>query len=334
MSILWWGTKGENSLPLERVPTAEEIEETEIIVLGELIDSHHVASLMEQIKLSGSRPSIIRVTGVDSFEGRTVEKEEDLPRAIAQATRLRKLQAENERLVAKLTEANQLLEEKNKKLDEFTATVAHDIRGPLGGIVMKLQYVLDTFELPERVNIILKKALGSGERLTHVVQGMYELAKIGAKAATMEFVDLNRLLKEMVSDLSLDEVNNLELEIGELPKVWGNQTLLSRMFHNLISNAIKHNDKERVRITIKERARFERSLASFVEIEIKDNGPGIPKELREQIFSPFFRASKTEGLGLGLSVVKKIVDLHFGNISIDDSFIVSLPTERLEFSRS
>ncbi len=334
MSVLWWGTKNEDSIPSNKTPSLEELEHTEIIVLGESLSPSQVASIMEQIKISGSRPSIIRVSGVDSFEGRTVSSEEEVPRAISQAKRLRKLQAENERLVAKLTEANQLLEEKNKKLDEFTATVAHDIRGPLGGMVMKLQYVLDTFDLPERAVIILKKALGSGERLTHVVQGMYELAKLGAKATKMEFVDLNIVLGQLVSDLSLDEEANIEIEIGALPKVWGNQSLLSRLFSNLITNAVKHNDKSKVKISINERFRVERSLASFVEIEVKDNGPGVPVELRELIFSPFFRASQTEGLGLGLSVVKKIIDLHFGEIKIDDSFIVTLPTERLEFSRS
>lgn len=334
MTVLCWGTNSEDAIPADKTPTLEELEKTEILILGEALDPTKIAALIDEIKLSGSRPSLIRVSRSDSFEGRTVKTEEELPSAISQVKRLRKLQAENERLVAKLTEANQLLEEKNKKLDEFTATVAHDIRGPLGGIVMKIQYVIDTFELPERAVIILKKALGSGERLTHVVQGMYELAKLGAKATKMEFVDLNIVLGQLVSDLSLDEEANIEIEISDLPKVWGNQSLLSRLFSNLITNAVKHNDKSYVKISIRESSRVERSLASFVEIEVKDNGSGVPVELREQIFSPFFRASQTEGLGLGLSVVKKIVDLHFGEIRVGDSFIVTLPIERLEFSRS
>jgi signal transduction histidine kinase len=145
--------------------------------------------------------------------------------------RIRRLEQENSNLLAKLTEANLMLEEKNRRLDDFSATVAHDIRGPLGGISMKLEYILDqygnTFE--PRVVQLLDRGLQATTRLTHVVQAMYDFAKLGSKAAKMCQVNLKKLINEVVADMSFDE--NIEIRIGiaeNLPVVWGHAELLRR----------------------------------------------------------------------------------------------------------
>jgi signal transduction histidine kinase len=119
----------------------------------------------------------------------------------------------------RLTEMLGLLEEKNKRLDEFSMTLAHDIRGPLAGISMKLEYLLDVFpnEMPPRATQLMTRALDSSKRLTSIVQSMYEYARLGAKAAKFQAVDLGTLVRETLSDLPLDAALDVKVGVDTLP---------------------------------------------------------------------------------------------------------------------
>jgi signal transduction histidine kinase len=266
--------------------------------------------------------------------------------SVRQLLRIRRLEQENRLMMAKLMEANILLEEKNRRLDEFSATVAHDIRGPLGGISMKLEYILDVYEgeLEGRLQELLKKSLVSVQRLTDIVQAMYDFAKLGAKAARMIDLDLQALVTEVVSDLPLQESEDISIFVGPLPRAWGNPELLRRLFSNLVSNAIKYNSKTNKQVSISCSGTSENSLASFVEIAVKDNGDGIdPADLRE-VFSIFRRGGhqpmNSDGLGVGLAVVRRIIELHYGKIRVESTvqegttFFVTLPSERISFGES
>lgn len=262
--------------------------------------------------------------------------------AVRQLMRIRRLELENRRLVAQLTEAKIFLEEKNKRLDEFCATVAHDIRGPLGGISMKLEYLQDKYgeSKDERFDVLVKRAYESSRRLIDIVQAMYSYAKLGSKSAQMHELDLKLLVEEVIRDMTFDEQLDISIGLGELPTIWGNAELLRRVFINLLANAVKYNDKKEVIINIGLEKKVHRTLGTFVQIFVSDNGPGIPAAEQPAIFSMFRSGvdnKRGDGLGVGLAVVQRIVELHFGEVAVQSSpgegckFLVTLPAERIDF---
>ena len=314
-----------------------------------------VLNLLHWLKLQDSEPAVLVVgeanlneitqlysSGCQRFIGRGPDWLQDLAQSARSALRIRRLQAENQTLLSRLTEANRLLEEKNRRLDEFSATLAHDIRGPLAGVGMKLEYVLDKYgaQFPERAITLLNSSLQATTRLISLVQTMYDFAKLGARAARMHTLQLSTLIKEVIGDLHVNEARQIEIGIGELPAVWGAEDLIRRVFLNLISNAVKYNDKEVVIINIGTGNTRITPLATFVEIFVEDNGPGISAEEQESIFG-FFNRSKqhthsTDGLGVGLGVVQRIAELHFGNVELTSTpetgarFSIWLPVEEIK----
>jgi signal transduction histidine kinase len=271
---------------------------------------------------------------------------EEIQPSVRHLLRLRRLEEENRTLLSKLTEANALLEERNKRLNEFSATLAHDIRGPLGGISMKLEYTLDHYaaKLEPRCVDLLQRTLKASERLNGIVQGMYDFARLGAKATIMAPIPLATFLDEVAADLNVDTTKDVRLTIGEMPTVYGTDALLRRVFINLIANAIKYSNKPCCEISVYQTGMHQRSIAAFAEIVIEDNGPGIPQDEIRDLFSMFSRGTTshgdTEGVGIGLAVVQRIIELHYGKIRVESEvgkgtkFIMQLPVEKIELGDS
>ena len=121
--------------------------------------------------------------------------------------------------------------------------------------------------------------------------------------------------------------------------VWGNPELLRRAFINLVGNAVKYSDKSEVIINIGMRSIENRSLARFCQVFVQDNGAGVDPGELQSIFTMFSRGARfregKEGLGIGLSVVQRIVELHFGEVSVESvvgqgsTFVLTLPLERI-----
>ncbi len=319
----------------------------------------HDVSGIEQLvasRLLDSEPSVLAVSRSDDSEllsavygtgcYRCIVKEgrwlKELAPAVRHLLRIRRLERENAKLIAKLTEANVLLSEKNKRLDEFSGTVAHDIRGPLGGINMKLEYICDIYkdDVDERLSKLLVGTFDASKRLLSVVQSMYEFAKIGAKAAKMETFSLGKLVDEVVQDLNFRDDLDIQISIQELPEVWGSDPLIRKIFINLINNAVKYNDKKQILINIGQGEITHRSLGEFAEFYVEDNGPGIPESEMNDLFTMFRRGrdadKKCDGVGIGLSVVKQIAELHYGSVGVSASalggtrFSFTLPLQEIE----
>jgi signal transduction histidine kinase len=193
---------------------------------------------------------------------------------------------------------------------------------------------------------MLERALSTTQRLVLMVQTMYNYAKLGAKAAHMEEVDLDQLLQTMLSDFDIAREKIINVVLEALPKVWGNRELLSRVFANLITNAVKYSDKEEPAIKISLQEVIEKPLGRFVVVHLADNGPGIKEESQGEIFNMFRRGEQIskDGLGVGLAIVKRIIDLHYGEVRIvkkesypDCNFaglnlVLELPTHKVNFA--
>lgn len=329
----------------------------DILILDFQMISAASLSIIHEMKLLESSPKVVVLSdsftqeqvrqlysaGCDQCLSSKLDDTSEIVVTLRHVSRMKRLEEENGRLIAKLTEANALLADKNKRLDEFSGTVAHDIRGPLGGIAMRLEYIRDVYrdELDQKFADIVEGTLTASRRLIDVVQAMYEYAKLGNHAGNLKEVELVELIQEVVSDIKYGSEKDIKIGLDELPKVWGNPGLLRKIFLNLISNAIKYSDKHSILINIGIHGYKERSFGKFVELFVSDNGPGIPKEEQDKICDMFSRSKRdaaVEGLGIGLAVVKRVVELHFGTFTLDTSytdgtkFVFSLPVEEIDLS--
>ncbi len=250
--------------------------------------------------------------------------------------RLKKAKADDE--IGQMTDSfNHMLsrlEEAFNRQKRFTASAAHELKTPLATVKAGIQVLdrdetADLQDYKENAGIIMK----SVDRLTSVVNDLLMLASAEEGNQNMsESIELDVMLDTVLSDISaLYEKCNITYEIDLRENaVTGNAGMLYRAFYNLIENAYKYN-----------RPNGKVSVKSFsdddsVSIEISDTGVGISEEHQPLIFEAFYRVDasrsrKTAGAGLGLSLVKTIVEQHGGTITLESKpevgskFLMVLP---------
>lgn len=316
----------------------EEIDnnDTKIVLVYEDTANWPYEYFLNKVKLTLNTPSVVVLSkkiddamyvnslyslGCASCLVKDDEWESKLSITIRHIIRSQKLEEINRELTMRLTEVNMMLNQKNNRLDEFCRTVAHDIRGPLGGLIMRLEYLIDKYDqVPkERFKTLLNSSLEVSSRLIEQVQAMYEFAKLGKEATNMDFFDMNVVISSLLEDMNLSDDKNISFTIDNFPFIWGSKELVRRVFINLISNAIKYNDNEKKTIYIGFGGIEKLPMGIFAKIFVKDNGIGIPEKSLNDIFKLFNRVSSKkddDGLGVGLSVVQRSVELHMGKIEV------------------
>lgn len=228
---------------------------------------------------------------------------------------------------------DQLLQsEKMMALGEMSATIAHEIRNPLicvGGFARRL---LKDESLSDKsrkyVNVISEETT----RLENILQDILTFSR----DTRMQFTscNLNTIIKSVLDILAL-EITDREIEVNacfytELTPIQADAQQLKQVFLNLITNALHQVPETRGLITIMTNNAL--SAKGGVTVEITDNGGGIPTEIIENIFNPFF-TTKGTGTGLGLAITKKIIDNHKGNINVRNrpgvgvTFVINLPLD-------
>jgi len=339
---------------LESFHRALSQNEFDIVVLDYDLPDARGSELLAHLRVRDHEPDVLIVSKCDEPDTirsiaesrkRYVVRDEkwvdSLVLAIRDMIRIRRLEREMSVIQERLTAANVKLEEKNRRLDDFCATIAHDIRGPLASLILKTEYIVEAYQetLDQRCVRLLTRAAESAHRLIGVVQGMYEFAKVGAGTVRFEMVDLRELVSEVLGDLNIEDSVEIKIGVGSLPHVWGNPSLLRRVFVNLISNSIKYSDKEEVCINVGCEGEVVQGAERFVRLYVEDNGPGIASEEIATIFEMFKRGrshkDQTDGMGIGLAVVQRVVELHHGTIELNSEpgrgcrFTFALPTEAI-----
>lgn len=201
----------------------------------------------------------------------------------------------------------------------FSQNAAHELRTPLSVIKTKLDvFKKKSNRTKEEYETLLSVIDRYVERLSNLVQELLELTNMDALEYT-QTIHIKAIVKEVLEELSISakEKNIKIFLVGEEQRIKGNANLMYRAFYNLVENAIKYNI-ENGSIEI-ELVKIEKGSM----IQIKDTGIGIPYKARELIFEPFFRVDKSRsrklgGAGLGLSIVKNIIEQHQGEISVSD----------------
>ncbi|TDD76970.1 PAS domain S-box protein [Flavobacterium caseinilyticum] len=221
------------------------------------------------------------------------------------------------------------LERKNKELDQFAYIVSHDLKAPLRAINNLSEWIVEDMpEMPDDVSANFGLLRGRIVRMENLINGVLDYSRIGRTKIEKERTDLIKILNQVID--SVVPVEGFEVIVGaNIPTITTEKILIEQVFSNLISNAVKYNDKAIGKIE----CQYE-SLPDFHQFSIKDNGPGIAEEYHKKVFKVFQTIEardKKESTGIGLSIVKKIIEEKGGNIYIESevdqgaNFIFTLP---------
>lgn len=208
----------------------------------------------------------------------------------------------------------QQLEKSNKELYEYAHIVSHDLKSPLRSIDALISWIKSDNEgnLDEMTLQNFKLIEGTLETMENLISNILEYSSAGAETNKSEAVDLNSTMDNLNKLLFVPEHISVNI-LKKMPTVKGDPTKFQQLFQNLMSNAIKFCDKDKgiVEIDYVEKP-------SFFQFSVRDNGIGIEKKFHDRIFKIFHSLSKSkESTGIGLSIVKKIVDLYEGNIWLE-----------------
>ncbi len=209
------------------------------------------------------------------------------------------------------------LERSNQELNQFAYVTSHDLKAPLRAIANLSEWIEEDIEAlltPDtrgQMNLLRSRV----HRMEALIQGILEYSRAGRIRNALEKVNLTQLLEETI-DL-MDPPEHIKITIGaDLPELLTEKVRLQQVFSNLISNAIKYNDKEIARIDIQ----MVNQDDDFYWFCVADNGPGIEPKYHDKVFVIFQTLQsrdKFESTGVGLSIVKKIVEDQGGMIWIE-----------------
>ncbi|MFI1773296.1 PAS domain-containing sensor histidine kinase [Thalassobellus citreus] len=225
-------------------------------------------------------------------------------------TGIKSLEHQKEKLLLKL-------EKSNDELQEYAHVVSHDLKSPLRSINALVSWLKEDNEgkLDETSLQNFGLIETTLEKMEQLISDVLSYSSVGAQNEVLTQIDLNTLVEDLIEILYVP--NHISININNrLPKVEGHKTKLQQLFQNLISNAIKFIDKDKgtVEIDFKDKG-------AYYEFSIKDNGIGIEEKYHDQIFKIFHSLNKSkESSGIGLSIVKKIVDLYEGNVWIESEY--------------
>ena len=231
----------------------------------------------------------------------------------------------------KIKELNQLSVSYNKMLErlsdafeiqrQFTANAAHELRTPLSLMQVQLDLYHSTQHPGSDADTVqmIKMLTEQNDRLGKMVKTLLDMSELQTVGRDEKII-LNDLVDEVLEDLEpLAQEKNIKL-IGKYKNITmiGSDILIYRLVYNLVENAIKYNHADG-QVTVNAYKK-----QKHIYLSVADTGSGIPKELRERVFEPFFRVDKSRsrelgGVGLGLALVREIVRVHDGTISINSN---------------
>lgn len=222
------------------------------------------------------------------------------------------------------------LERINNDLNHFAYVVSHDIKAPLRAITNLSEWIEeDLGEIEdEDVKDNLRLLRGRVQRLENLINGILTYSRASRVKVEYEKIDTKRLIKEIIEYLEIPGKFKITLP-EEMPVITFSRVNMEQIFINLLSNAVKHHDKAEGKIEISYR-----SKEGFHEFTVADDGPGIEKNYHEKVFQMFQTLKARddmENTGVGLTIVKKIIEDRGGSIRIDPKkikgakFILDIP---------
>lgn len=309
-----------------------------------VIMSHAKSLLIVPLK---TKDRVLGTLAVDRMQEHSLTQEDlelmmtvahQVASALDNASAYLQIEELNVGLEAKVRERTAELEQADRLRSEFLSHVSHELRTPLTSIKGFLQNLLDglTGPLNDKQRGYLARMLDNSERLIRMIEDLLDRTRIqsGRLDLAPTEVDLGLCVADAIEQMRpLAQAKRQTLEVLYPPTVlwvWADRDRLFQIVTNLVQNAVKFTPQDgTVIVTV---SRESRTLAG---LSVRDSGPGIPEEFMEKIFDPFFRVKQartgTKGLGLGLSIVRTLVELQEGTIIARDvqgqgaEFYVTVP---------
>ena len=229
---------------------------------------------------------------------------------------------------ASLEQRSAELARSNEELEQFAAVASHDLQEPLRTMYGCLQMLEAnnrgsfSAEDQESIGLVLKAA----RRMRQLILDVLAFSQVGSKALSLEQVDCGRLVADIQEQLKgMIAEKGAVLDVGSLPVILADPSLLAQVFQNLIGNAMKFSQAGQPKVTL----RAEKLQDAWL-FRVQDNGIGIQPQHFDKIFRLFRRlhsSEEFEGSGLGLSICRKIIEMHGGKI-----WVQSAPGEGATFT--
>lgn len=208
------------------------------------------------------------------------------------------------------------LERSNQELDEFAYIATHDLKAPLRGIENLSKWLAEDAgsQLPEESQEHLRLLRKRVARMERLLDDLLEYSRAGQLFREWKTVDVGQMVRSIVELLAIPSGFSVVI-LNDLPVLMTHQAPLELVLRNLIDNAVKHHHRGTGRIEV-----ASQSHERFVEFTVQDDGPGIPKEYHEKVFKMFQTLrprDELESSGIGLAIVKKVVERQGGRIFLD-----------------
>jgi two-component system, LuxR family, sensor kinase FixL len=219
-------------------------------------------------------------------------------------------------VVRNITEHKEMIDE----LQQFAYVTSHDLKAPLRAISNLSHWIEEDLgdglneETAGNLALLRSRVL----RMENLIQGVLQYSRAGSGDPTIVFCKFKEIINGILGSIVVPEEFSIQIESGIIG-IYADQTQIIQVFTNLLSNAIKHsnNSQGKIKITTRECEKNK----EWVEILVADNGPGIPMKYREKVFQVFQTLQprdKAENTGVGLAIVKKIIEKQGGKIEILD----------------
>ena len=238
-------------------------------------------------------------------------------------------------------ELAEALRSKVEELDDFAYVVSHDLKAPVANLRAYAEFLQEDYgdQLPTQAARFVRSMLDTTDRMKGQIDGLLKLSRAGRQQVTPTEIDLASLMGDVAEGLRLPlRERGVTLTVGSLPRVMGAAEWLREVFHNLVSNAVKYNDKDEPTIEIGGRDPLPSDPGgpnpTRAIVYVRDNGMGIPPESHERVFELFRRldsAHGQEGSGAGLAIVRRVVEREGGRVWLESepgqgaTFFVALP---------
>lgn len=238
-----------------------------------------------------------------------------LPEEVASVLRIREIIISNiNKKANEIRLLNEKLQVAYEELNTFSYTISHDLRTPLTSIRTYAELMLKNKSIDDQGRKMLDRILTGADKMNFLIKEILNLARVGRSEIVFESVDMQSMINEICTEVwSAFKADNAELILGQLPALKGDKTMIAQVFTNLISNAVKYSSNaQKQKIEISAHTDGEEIIYA-----IKDNGMGIDNRYYDRVFELFKRMDNVkdiEGTGVGLAIVKRIVERHNGRV--------------------
>jgi light-regulated signal transduction histidine kinase (bacteriophytochrome) len=235
---------------------------------------------------------------------------------LERALTVRRLKLEKARLERRVHERTEELKAANRELEAFSYSVSHDLRAPLRTVMGYAEMLLDDplAGLAPDAQRLLRNVSAGARRMDELINDLLRLSRLGRQSITRQSVQPGELARQVFDSLLPERgERRIELTVADLPPCTADIALLRQVFTNLLSNALKFTrQRDPARIDIGGGVE-----AGVLTCFVKDNGTGFDMNYADKLFGVFqrlHRADEFEGTGIGLSIVKRIVERHGGRV--------------------